>query len=257
MAKVSVAKRTLTRPRAKSNSTICSLGRCQRRQNLESCLADRPHLLDNWQEPSVVHTDTAREELPHVLDLRQVLVGACQGGPVRQILKSQVESRQVRTFESLETPFECDVDFALLSSGTQIGIRHAPGVLLAPLLAEDEHDDRQQLLLAQQADEVDPEVGVPRLVVPVERTSAGSSLSCHRASCSDLARRRPSAPIGATAASGSAASTAAASSTTHGRSETCRFSVLVLFPADSLVRFLVSDVYTTSQLSMLSPDLRR
>jgi hypothetical protein len=80
MAKVSVAKRTLTRPRAKSNSTICALRWCQRRQNLKTGTTVRPHLLDDWQESSVVHTDTARQELPHVLDLRQVLVGAYQGG---------------------------------------------------------------------------------------------------------------------------------------------------------------------------------
>ena len=165
---------------------------------------------------------------------------------IRQISKDQMESRRVRTFEPLETPLERDVDFALLRSGTQIGIRHAPGVFLTSLLAKDEHDDRQQLLLAEQADEVDPEVGVPRLVVPVERASAGSSLGCHRASCSDLARCRPSAAICATAASSSAASTAATSSTSHGMSETCRFSLLVLFPADGLVRLLVSEVYITS-----------
>ena len=165
---------------------------------------------------------------------------------VRQISDDQIASRIVRTLEPLETPLERHVDFALLRGGTQIGIRHAPGVFLASLLAEDEHDDRQQLLLAKQADEVNPEVGVPRLVIPVERASAGSSLGCHRTSCSDLARCRPSAAIRATTASGGAASTAAASSTSHGRSETCRFSLLVLFPADGLVRLLVSEVYITS-----------
>lgn len=70
------------------------------------------------------------------------------------------------TFEPGQTPFDRDVDLALLRRRAKIRIRHARSVLLASLLRENERDDGQELLLLEKSDEVDPQVRISRLVVP-------------------------------------------------------------------------------------------
>jgi hypothetical protein len=126
---------------------------------------------------------------------------------------------------------------------TEIRIRHTRRILLAPLLTKREHNDRQQLLLLEQPDEVDPEVRVFALVVPIEPSSATSTLSGHRSSGGDLTSGVSSASVraarGRSTASGGSTTTSGGTTPT-GRRKTGSFSVLVLLTADRLGRFLVT-----------------
>lgn len=185
----------------------------------------------------MVDSDSSSEEVAHVGDLRQRLVRSCVSNPSSALPHAKVKIKGL-TLQPRKTPFNRDMDLALLLRRAQIRIRHAPGILLALLLAERKHHDRQQLRLLEQADEVDPQRRVAALASASATAAASSSrhaARCDGASGGASAAVLPASSRRRTTSAWSAASGAAAS----GWGDAGCFAILVLLALDRLDCFAV------------------
>lgn len=68
--------------------------------------------------------------------------------------------RKTKTFQHLQRPLNRYMHLALFRRAAQVSITERPRILLALLLREREHDDGEQLKLAQMPNEVHPEVPI-------------------------------------------------------------------------------------------------
>lgn len=135
------------------------------------------------------------------------------------------------------------MNLALLRRRAEIRVGHAARILLAPLLAESEDDDREQLLLLEHSDEVDPQRRVARLHRPSVRSRSTSPRSSSRTPRRDLPGRVPATTVLSSAtlsaSSPRRASASCGTSPARGKDSRC-LALLLLFAFDRLGRLFVA-----------------
>lgn len=148
-----------------------------------------------------------------------------------------------RTFEPRQTSLNRNVNFTLLRRRAEVRVGHTGSVLLAPLLAEREAHHRQQLLLLEHTNEVDPQRCIPGLHVAPHAASASRTprrdRSCSSRGC-ETSLVPTSAVLPATPLRSTTPSACCATSSWRARQDPGGLAFLLLLALDRLGRVLVA-----------------